>query len=153
MSVLQSTLFIPTLDTTTKFVIMIIRMSRNLRTRGDSFWEIMPEYCIKTSSHICFGYLLESPHWGNSNKYPKHMLYEEMRIKYGLPYISFCPLIRILYNSKFILMATSLGTNVVVVTRVHWTSLSKYKSLGLTIMPNYDYHDTIRDIPIMILSQ
>ena len=21
----------------------------------------------------CFGYLLELPHWGNSNKYPKHM--------------------------------------------------------------------------------
>ena len=32
----------------------------------------MQEYCIKTSSNICFGYLLESPHWGDSNKYPKH---------------------------------------------------------------------------------
>ena len=52
-------------------------------------------------------------------KYPKHMFYEDIRIKQGPSYISFCPL-RILYNSKFILMATSLGTNVVVVRRVHY---------------------------------
>ena len=39
-------------------------------------------------------------------------------MKQGFSYISFCPL-RILYSSKFILMATSLGTNAVVVTRVH----------------------------------
>ena len=32
----------------------------------------MQEYCIKTSSNICFGYLLESPQWGDSNKYPKY---------------------------------------------------------------------------------
>ena len=25
------------------------------------------------SQNICFGYLLESPQWGDSNKYPKHM--------------------------------------------------------------------------------
>ena len=46
------------------------------------------------------------------------MFYEEIRIKQGFSYISFC-LLRILYNSEFILMATSLGTNAVVVTRVH----------------------------------
>ena len=34
----------------------------------------MQEYYIKTSSNICFGYLLELPHWGDSNKYPKHVL-------------------------------------------------------------------------------
>ena len=34
------------------------------------------------------------------------MFYEELRIKQILPYISFC-LLRILYNRKFILMATS----------------------------------------------
>ena len=45
------------------------------------------------------------------------MFYKEIRIKQGLPFITICPL-RILYNRKFILMATSLG-NVVVVTRVH----------------------------------
>ena len=54
----------------------------------------------------------------DSNKYSKHMFYEEIRIKQGVSYISFCPL-KTLYNSKFILMATSMGTNAVVVTRVH----------------------------------
>ena len=79
----------------------------------------MQKHCVKSSSDICFGYLLESPQRGNSNKYPKHTstFYEEIRMKQGLSYISFCPL-RILYNSKFIIMATSLGTYAVVLTRV-----------------------------------
>ena len=87
----------------------------------------MQEYCVKTLSSMCFGYLLESPHWGDSNKYPKHMLYEEIKKhqqqknkqkkKQGLFNISFC-LLRILYN-KFILMAMSLGTNAIVVMSVH----------------------------------
>ena len=51
------------------------------------------------------------------------MFFEEIKIKPGPSYIAFCPL-RILYNSKFILMATSLGTNAVVVTRVHCIYLS-----------------------------
>ena len=67
----------------------------------------MQEYCIKISSNISFGYLLELPHRGDSDKYLKHMFYEEIKIKQGLSYI-FYPL-RILYNSKFYLMATSLG--------------------------------------------
>ena len=67
--------------------------------------------------NICFGYLLEWPQWGDSDKYPKHTYYGKIRINHGLSYISFCPL-RILYNSKFIIMATSFGTNAVVVTRV-----------------------------------
>ena len=46
------------------------------------------------------------------------MFYEEIRIKQGLSYILFCPL-RILYSSKFIIMATFLATNAVAVTRVH----------------------------------
>ena len=46
------------------------------------------------------------------------MFYEEIRNEQGLPYILFYPL-RILYNSKSMLMATSLVTNAVVVTRVH----------------------------------
>ena len=81
----------------------------------------MQEHGITSSSNICFGYLLELPQRGDSNKYQKHMLYEEIRIKQGLFYILFCPL-RILYNSKFIIMATFLGTNAVVVTRVHCIS-------------------------------
>ena len=46
------------------------------------------------------------------------MFYGEIIIKQCLSYISFCP-IKIIYNSKFILMATSLGTYLVVVMRVH----------------------------------
>ena len=53
----------------------------------------------------------------------KDMFYEEIWIKQGLFYISFCSL-RILYNSKSILMATSLGTNDVIVMRVHCISLT-----------------------------
>ena len=79
---------------------------------------IMQEYCVKTSSNICFGYLLESHQKGDSNKYPKHMFFEEIRIKQGLSYMLFCPL-RMLYNSKYILMATSLGTNAVVITKTY----------------------------------
>ena len=48
------------------------------------------------------------------------MFYEEMRTKQDLSYISICSL-SILFNSKFILMATSLETNGVDVTRVHCT--------------------------------
>ena len=46
------------------------------------------------------------------------MFYEEIRIKQSVSYILFCPL-RILYNSKFIIMATFLGTNAIVVMWVH----------------------------------
>ena len=46
------------------------------------------------------------------------MFYEEIRTKQDLFYISICVL-SFLYNSKFILMAMSWGTNAVVVTRVH----------------------------------
>ena len=67
---------------------------------------------------MCFGYLLESPHWGDSIKYSKHAFYEQKRTKQDLSYISIFSL-RIFYNRKFILMATFLGTNAVVVTRVH----------------------------------
>ena len=56
------------------------------------------------------GYLLD--------KYPKHMFYGEIRTKQYLSDISIC-LLSILYNSKFILMAMSLGTSAVVVSRVH----------------------------------
>ena len=38
----------------------------------------------------CFGHLLELPHRGNSNKYPKHMFCEETRTKQDLSYISIC---------------------------------------------------------------
>ena len=44
------------------------------------------------------------------------MFYEEIRINQEIAYI-LCQL-TILYNSKFIILATSFGTNAVVVTRV-----------------------------------
>ena len=50
------------------------------------------------------------------------MFYEEIRTKQELSYISICSL-NILYNSKFILMTTSLGTNAVIVMRVHYKTL------------------------------
>ena len=43
---IQATLFIPTLDTTTKFVIMTIWLSRNLRLKGNNKSQTMEEYCI-----------------------------------------------------------------------------------------------------------
>ena len=45
------------------------------------------------------------------------MFSEEVRIKQGLSQVSFCSL-KILYNSKFILMASSFGTNAVIVMMV-----------------------------------
>ena len=41
----------------------------------------MQKHCIKSSSNICFRYLLELPRRGNSNKCPKHMFSEEIRKK------------------------------------------------------------------------
>ena len=46
------------------------------------------------------------------------MFYEEVRTTQDLSYISICSL-SILYNCKFVLMSMSLGTNAIVVTRVH----------------------------------
>ena len=86
-----------------------IRYNDNLKVTKPSLkrWQLMrnARICIKASSSIYFGYLLESHHWGDSNKYSKHMFYEEIRIKQGFSYISLCPL-RILCNSKFTLMTT-----------------------------------------------
>ena len=59
-----------------------------------------------------------------SVKYPRHMFFQEIRAEQDLSYTSICPL-SILYNSKFILMATFLGTNDVVVTRVHMSMLNR----------------------------
>ena len=55
------------------------------------------------------------------------MFCEEVRTKQELSYISICSL-SILYNSKFIIMATALGTNAVAVTRVH-SPLETFMSL------------------------
>ena len=64
---------------------------------------------LYTPRNICFGYSLKSPHWDDCNKYPKHMFCEEIRIK-TMPFLHI-----ILYNSKFISVTTSVGTNAVVI--------------------------------------
>ena len=82
----------------------------------------MQECCIKTSSKICFGYLLELP---QSNKYPQHtcMFYEVIRIK------------QILLSIEDYLQQLShfngniLGTNAVIVTRVHCIKGTNYQIL------------------------
>ena len=70
------------------------------------------------------------------------MFYDKIRTKLDISYISICSL-SILYNSKFILMAKSLGTNAVVVTRVHCIMkyctelLTHYTSRLNKLLPNY----------------
>ena len=61
----------------------------------------------------------------------------------SLPYISICSLRIRFYNSKFILMATSLGTDAVVVMRVHcifvhthWNNHSAAIPVGIEIQGN-----------------
>ena len=39
---------------------------------------------FNTSRNICFGYLLESPHWGDSNEYQIQMFYKNNKNKSGL---------------------------------------------------------------------
>ena len=62
------------------------------------------------------------------------MFYEEIRTKQDLSYIPICSL-AILYNSKIILVASFLGTNAVVVIRVHCIFLlcfsMKYKDFSV----------------------
>ena len=119
--ILKSTLFIPTLDTITKFVIQTIWLAEKPSLKR---WQLIRNHAgtllFNTSSYVCFRYLLEPPHRGHSNKYPKHTFFEEIRIKHCICCISFCSL-RILYNSKFILMAISLGSNDVLI-RGHCTT-------------------------------
>ena len=68
-----------------------------------------------------FGYLLESPHWGDSKKYPKHMFYEEIKIKKA-----FLHIILSIKNSLQQQIHFN-GTNAVVVMRVHCTGIVHIK--------------------------
>ena len=80
--------------------------------------------------------MLELPQWGNSNKYQKQLFYEEIHVitKQEVSYFSVGPL-SIRYNSKFILMEMSLGTNAVIVTRVPCISECCWKC-GSGVDPN-----------------
>ena len=87
---------------------------------GKTVWTLI-RLLLKEQSdlgpHCLQKWLLKSQADDNSNKYPKHMLHEQIRIRIRINktrhfYISFCSL-RILYKTKLILMATSSGMNVV----------------------------------------
>ena len=84
------------------------------------------------------------------------MFYEEIRIKQILPYISFC-LLRILYKRKIVLMATSVGTNAVVVTRVHCihskTSITRTLMARLPLMIRTHFLSPYEILPIKGLFQ
>ena len=108
---IQTTLFVSTIHPTIKFAIMTIWLSRNIRLLTNYARILHLILC----RNMCFGNLLELPQWGDSNKY-QNMFCAEIR-KQDFSYILMFPL-SILYNSKFTLMAKSLGTNAVVVTRV-----------------------------------
>ena len=86
------------------------------------------EVILTNIQNICFGYLFELPYRDASNKYLKHLFYEE--IKQNLSNIQLCPL-RILHNNKFILVETSFGSNAVIVTRVHCKTASQYQNCCL----------------------
>ena len=71
------------------------------------------------------------------------MFNAEIRTKLDPSYISICSL-SILYDNRFILMTTSLGTNVVVVTRVHCIYCKEIYHLQ-SLLPDVDaliYVDT-----------
>ena len=75
----------------------------------------MQNHFIKSSSNICFGYLLEC-----SNKYPKHMFYEGNKNKTR-------PFLHIILSIKDSLQQLihyngNIFRNAVVVTRVHCTT-------------------------------
>ena len=76
---------------------------------------------------MCFGCLLESPRRGDSNKYPKHIFYKKIRTKQDLPYLSICSL----SIQQIHFHVTSLGTNAVVITRVHCIFYC-YRSVSMT---------------------
>ena len=113
---LQSTRIIPTLDTTTKYVIQTTWLAQKTSLKR---WQLIRNYAVallfNTSSNIHFGYLLESPQWGNSNKYPKHMVYKEIKLNMAFVAYHYTHSLQqqIHFNSNI------FGNNAVVVTRVH----------------------------------
>ena len=70
-------------------------------------------YAARLWEDIRFGYLLESPRRGDSNKNTNHLIYKRTVQKYPL-----LVLIKFLYDSEFDFTAKSLVTNIVVITRV-----------------------------------
>ena len=67
--------------------------------------------------NIWCGYLLESPHWGASNKYPQHMFLTVNKERKGFLSLIILLYFGILYSGKLFIMAESKQTNAVVITR------------------------------------
>ena len=80
---------IPTLDTMTKFVIMILCLTRNLCSKGNQNKRNNTVF-NNTSRDRCFGFLFECFGYLLENKYPKHMFCEGTRIKQAFSDVSFC---------------------------------------------------------------
>ena len=107
---IQSTLFIQILNTI-KFIIMVNYLHKTVAQGVTVNQKLCKKIVFNTTRYICFEFLL-----GDSNKYPKYTFYEE--IKEALSYMH-SAVFKDSYNSKLILMATSLGSNDVVEMRVH----------------------------------
>ena len=76
---IQGTHFITTFVITANFVITSIRSAQKSAVRV--FFHRQSHAILW--ENIRFGYLLESPHWGDSNKYTKRMIYKTVQ-KYSL---------------------------------------------------------------------
>ena len=98
---IQSNLFIPRFDIMTKFVITTIWMERFFSSRWGRLLEISMNTLFNTARNICCGYLLESPHQGDSNKYPQHMFLGVNKGKKAFYHLSYW-YVGILYSDKFI---------------------------------------------------
>ena len=114
--IVQTTLFIKSLDTMTKFFIMVICLPRYLHSKGEVNHKLCKSVAFDTSTSICFGYLLELPQWGDSYKYPKHMFYEENKNK-TMPFLHMILRIKVSLQQQIHFTRNIFGN--IVVRRVH----------------------------------
>ena len=109
----QTTLFTPALDTKTKLVIITIWLSRNLRLRGNNYSQKKARILyLMFKKRMCWIFVrIASVRRFWQTKCKSYILWDNRKNAF-LTFQS-------AHNSEFILMATSLATNTVVVTRVH----------------------------------
>ena len=105
----QSTLYIPIFDITTKLVIKTTWMERILSSRWNGLLEKLNNIVLNILRNIYRGNVLESPRRGDSNKCPQHVLLRESKERKG--FLSLILLLSndfgILYSGKFFLTAES----------------------------------------------
>ena len=68
----------------------------------------MPCFTLTSLQNVYFGYLLESPRWGDSNKYPKHMLLEVLNNNVPAYFLINCYLLRVGFRASLIVSITSV---------------------------------------------